>query len=480
MFDIIVDIFYLFTSYSYKITILIINLIVTSFLFCLITYKNLLFLPITIFTTGFVPSLIANNESINEEITPYLKVLRAFLPIEFLKNTTPLPDVDLPTELSPGQYEDELFNIIGTSSIKIVLFAIEEFLAILFTLGQKKYNNNGDSNFNALSFYQKIVVHNAIPENNSNLPSDFKYFGVYDGVGNLNNMMKYNPLFASALSIGRRGLKQFFQIDPYRRLTLGAKAAIDLAILNNCSPSKYLKVESSLVSEIQALVDDDTDNVNVDDIYPITATDIQILGSNGITSDGDLIIRSSATNLIDDDLIVDNNDGNQLKSSLFTAPIFKTTRFTELTESLRGDVFRVYAEFEFDPNYPDTLIVIPDSMKVYKGRFFLNYTNPLDDKQLIEVDKSGRAFTDSDKAYMLMFTLLHYAQNIHSTTHVSCENDNIIFSCMIEVLYFLWYFNYSYIQFRSYIKCLLHHYRELPCHILIFMNGQKYIIVTLL
>ena len=433
MFDIIVDIFYLFTSYSYKITILIINLIVTSFLICLITYKNLLFLPITIFTTGFVPSLIANNESINEEITPYLKVLRAFLPIEFLKNTTPLPDVNLPTELSPGQYEDELFNIIGTSSIKIVLFAIEEFLAILFTLGQKKYNNNGDSNFNALSFYQKIVVYNAIPENNSNLPSDFKYFGVYDGVGNLNNMMKYNPLFASALSIGRRtgvfSNQLFFQIDPYRRLTLGAKNLIELAKQNKCSPSKYLKVEKTLVSEIQALVDDDTDNVNTDDIYPITATDIQILGSNGITSDGDLIIRSSGTKSIDDDSSVDNNDGNQFKSSLSTVPIFKTTRFTELTESLRGDVYRVYAEFEFDPNYPDTLIVIPNRMKVYKGRFFLNFTNPLDNKQLIEVDKSGRAFTDSDKAYMLMFTLLHYAQNIHSTTHVSFEyNDNIMYN----------------------------------------------------
>lgn len=431
MFDIIVDIFYLVTSYSYKITILIINLIVTSFLFCLITYKNLLFLPITIFTTGFVPSLIANNESINEEIAPYLKVLRAFLPIEFLKNTSPLPDVNLPTELSPGQYEDELFNIIGTSSIKIVLFAIEEFLAILFTLGQKKYNNNGESNFNALSFYQKIVVYNAIPENNSNLPSDFNYFGVYDGVGNLNNMIKYNPLFASALSIGFLERKPFFKIDPYRRLTQVAKNLITAAIQN-----KYLKVESSLVSEIQALVDDDTDNVNTDDIYPITATDIQILGSDGITSDGDLIIKSSASNFIDDNLIDDNNDGNQFKSSSSAAPTLKTyitTRFTELTESLRGDVYRVYAEFKFDPDYPDTLIVIPDSMKVYKGRFFLN------NKQEVEVDKSGRAFTASDKAYMLMFTLLHYAQNIHSTTHVSCEyNDNIIFSCMIEVLYFLW------------------------------------------
>jgi hypothetical protein len=401
----------------------------------LITYKNLLFLPITIFTTGFVPSLIANNKSINEEITPYLKVLRAFLPIEFLKNTTPLPDVNLPTELSQGQYEDELFNIIGSSSIKIVLFAIEEFLAILFTLGQKKYNNNGDSNFNALSFYQKIIVHNAIPENNSNLPSDFNYFGVYDGIGNLNNMIKYNPLFASALSFDALsfGVKRCFKIDPYRRLTSTAKKVIDTAIKNNCSPSKYLKVQSSLVSEIQALVDDDTDNVNTDDIYPITATDIQILGSDGITNDGDLIvpplIKSSAITIIKSSVIEDDddNDGNLFKSSLSTAPIFKTSRFTELTESLRGDVYRVYAEFEFDPNYPDTLKVIPNSMKVYKGRFFLNFIDENDDKQLIEVDKNGREFTDSDKAYMLMFTLLHYAQNIHSTTHVSYQfNDNII------------------------------------------------------
>ena len=86
------------------------------------------------------------------------------------------------------------------------------------------------------------------------------------------------------------------------------------------------------------------------------------------------------------------------------------TLFASLTESLNDDIPRVVATF--DKNLEVT------SMNVYTGK---------DANSKVELLSS---FSEDDKAYMLLYTLIHYSQNIHATTHVSNKliqyNNNIL------------------------------------------------------
>jgi len=92
-------------------------------------------------------------------------------------------------------------------------------------------------------------------------------------------------------------------------------------------------------------------------------------------------------------------------------PYGKDTLFTTLTESLNDDVPRVVAEF--------SLKLKLKSMKVYLGK-------TKGSRIEVTTDAEGNPLTQQDKAYLLLFTLLHHGQNIHATTHVSTIHSFIL------------------------------------------------------
>ncbi len=250
-----------------------------------------------LFGTGYASALVGQSVAITDQIQPLLKFLRRLLPffVDSDKTKTIFPGVKLPKALYKGQYGDEIVYVTGSSSIKIVKFGLDGFLTNLKTKGQNKYLPDGTIDFDVLKPYQSLYVKNILQEKkNVYLPADYNYFGTYDGVGNVEAMLKYNPFFASALTPSGAG----FKIDPYG------------------------------------------------------------------------------------------------KDSLFAT----------LTESLNDDVPRVVAEF--------SLKLKLKSMKVYLGK-------TKGSRIEVTTDAEGNPLTQQDKAYLLLFTLLHHGQNIHATTHVS-------------------------------------------------------------
>jgi len=172
-------------------------------------------IPVALFGIGYGSALVSQSVAITEQIQPILKVFRNILPKDFIPNTTIFPGVKLPKEQYRGQYEDELIYITGSSSIKIAGFAFEAIINsdVKTINGENKYLPDGSSNFKAFdklhSQYSELIIEKG---RNSYLPKDYNYFGTYDGVGNLEAMVKYNPFFASALTAAT---ENGFEIDPY-------------------------------------------------------------------------------------------------------------------------------------------------------------------------------------------------------------------------------------------------------------------------
>ena len=246
-------------------------------------------LPIIIFGTGYVTALVSQDVAITDQLQPILGGIKKLLPKEFIRDETIFPGVKLPKEQFVNQYEDEILYITGSSSIKIAKFAVQINKELNNIKGENKYLSDGSSNFQAFDKVHAKYAENIIEKGrNSYLPADYKYFGTYDGVGNVEAMVKYNPFFASALTATETG----FEINPYG----------------------------------------------------------------------------------------------------------KETQFTIYTQTLDSDVPRVVAEF-------DKKLKVK-SLKVYQGK-------TLTDRVEIIVNN------DRDKAYKLLYTLLHHGQNIHATTHVS-------------------------------------------------------------
>jgi len=79
-------------------------------------------------------------------------------------------------------------------------------------------------------------------------------------------------------------------------------------------------------------------------------------------------------------------------------PYGKTTQFTTFTSSFNDNVPRVVAQFDKNLNVK--------SLKAYTGKTL---------KDRVEV----KTYSENEKAYLLLFTLLYSGQNIHATTHVS-------------------------------------------------------------
>ena len=254
-------------------------------------------IPAIVFGTGYASALVGRSVAITDQIQPVLKFIRRLLPSVLAPDSTNtiFPGVYLPTELEKGQYGDEVVFVTGSSSIKIVQFGLGIFLTLKNIEGQKKYSTDGVVNTKALKSFHSLYVKNILQKKtNDYLPDDYNYFGVNDGIGNLQAMLKYNPFFASALTPSGAG----FKIDPYGKDAL----------------------------------------------------------------------------------------------------------FATLTESLNDDVPRVVAEFSRKLKVT--------SLKVYVGKT---------KKDRIELTRNSRGclFSEQDKAYLLLFTLLHHGQNIHATTHVS-------------------------------------------------------------
>lgn len=261
-------------------------------------------LPIALFGIGYATALVNQDVAITDQLQPILGGIRKLLPKEFIRNETIFPGVKLPKEQFRGQYEDEILYVTGSSSIKIAKFAVEINKELNKINGENKYLSDGSINFQAFDKIHAKYAENIVEKGrNSYLPADYKYFGTFDGVGNVEAMVKYNPFFASALTATETG----FEINPYGKVT---------------------------------------------------------------------------------------------------------TQFTTYTETLDSDVPRVVAEFDKNLKVK--------SLKVYKGK-------TLNDRVEIIVNN------DRDKAYKLLYTLLHHGQNIHATTHVSI----IVHSFIIQVLYFI-------------------------------------------
>lgn len=246
-------------------------------------------LPIAIFGIGYVTALVSQDVAITDQLQPILKGIRKLLPKDFIRDQTIFPGVKLPKEQFRGQYEDEILYVTGSSSIKIAKFAVEINRELNKINGENKYLPDGSINFHTFDKIHAKYAENIIEKGrNSYLPADYKYFGTYDGVGNVEAMVKYNPFFASALTATETG----FEIDPYG----------------------------------------------------------------------------------------------------------KETQFTIYTETLDSDVPRIVAQFDKNLKVK--------SLKEYKGKL-------INDRVEIIVNN------ERDKAYKLLYTLLHHGQNIHATTHVS-------------------------------------------------------------
>jgi hypothetical protein len=162
---------------------------------------------------------VSQDVAITDQLQPILGGIRKLLPKEFIPDETIFPGVKLPKEQFLGQYEDEILYITGSSSIKIAKFAVQINKELSNIKGENKYLSDGSSNFQAFDKVHAKYAENIIEKGrNSYLPADYNYFGTYDGVGNVEAMLKYNPFFASALTPSGAG----FKIDPYGKDSLFA------------------------------------------------------------------------------------------------------------------------------------------------------------------------------------------------------------------------------------------------------------------
>jgi len=223
---------------------------------------------------------------------------------------TPFPGLNYPPENYWGQYEDELTNATGITSVEIFNVAVRAGFILLKIIGLSKKNFSTLTSspkyefdlFNKLfEYYVDFTFKQSAKLTylaNNNLPKGYKYFGINDGVANLRYFVQYNPFFASALTTVIDPSTQTasgFIIDPY--------------------------ADDSLYAQLTDLLDDDTKRVVA-----------------------------------------------------FISLDFSTVTFTG----------------------------------VYKGK-------------KANIKPISKYLSDYDKAYLLLNTLVHYAQHIHTSIHVSKE-----------------------------------------------------------
>lgn len=247
------------------------------------------------------------NGSVNFLLKAF-RLMTFWVPIP--SNYTPFPGLNYPPENYWGQYEDELTNATGITSVEIFNVSVKAGYILLEIIGRSKKNfctltSSPKYEFDLFNKLFEYIVDFTFKQSakltylaNNNLPKGYKYFGINDGVANLRYFVQYNPFFASALTTAFDPSTQSafgFIIDPY--------------------------ADDSLYAQVTDLLDD-----------------------------------------------------NAKRVVAFISLDFSTVTFTG----------------------------------VYKGK-------------KANMKPISKYFSDYDKAYLLLNTLVHYAQHIHASIHVSKE-----------------------------------------------------------
>lgn len=137
-------------------------------------------------------------------------LLPQLLPTAMLSHDLCFPDVYLPYEESDAK---DLLAITGTSAADIVAFVSQNILTFTRIIGKPK------DDFNVLKplhdEYVNQVLESPLSPSNK-LPKGYKYFGINDGVKNLEVFLKNNPFLASALASYEDSNGDItFEVDPY-------------------------------------------------------------------------------------------------------------------------------------------------------------------------------------------------------------------------------------------------------------------------
>lgn len=237
------------------------------------------------------------------------------IPITTVMNTLSWYQRDQLTEF-PGIYHPpyhygslidiELMKSMGYSWIQSAMAIINASFVLIPILGQQKRLSDGTYNFHVFNtFFKFYADYNHQYQCNPNLPANYCYFGINDGVKNLLTFIKFNPLIASALT----SLK-----DP------------------------------------------------------------------------------------------NNNDNTGQTVAIVINPYANNTVFALVTQLLNDDVPRVVAKFTRD------LVLL--SLVVYRGKRKSTM------RPVVSLQGDTTSLTAGDKAYLLLNTLVHYAQHIHACIHV--------------------------------------------------------------
>jgi hypothetical protein len=207
-------------------------------------------------TIDTIRSIIQPIESI------LLKMLRFFLywgPLKIVFDTiwNPFPGIGSPPELYWGQGIDEFGNRPVTGNVEILAGSVGAILSLVGIIGQPKKINNNKNNFQIFQPYFKYFVNFSITGRkegtslaNNNLPEDYQYFGIDDGVNNLLCMLRSNPFFASTLTPIRDVNSNKiigFGIYPFDESTYFGKA---MAVMD----PKYKRVEATFAPDLSSIL----------------------------------------------------------------------------------------------------------------------------------------------------------------------------------------------------------------------------------
>jgi len=207
-------------------------------------------------TIDKIRSIIQPIESI------LLRLLRFFLywgpfKVAFDAIWNPFPGVVSPPELYWGQGIDEFGNRPLTGNVEILAASAGAILSLVGIIGQPKKIHNNKNNFQIFQPYFNYFVNFSIIGRkegtslaNNNLPEDYQYFGIDDGVSNLLCLLRSNPFFASTLTpIRDVNTKKIiaFGIYPFDDSTYFGKT---MAVMH----PKYKRVEATFAPDLSSIL----------------------------------------------------------------------------------------------------------------------------------------------------------------------------------------------------------------------------------
>jgi len=191
-----------------------------------------------------------------------LRLLRFFLywgPFKLVFDAiwNPFPGIVSPPELYWGQGIDEFGNRPVTGNAEILSGFVGSTLSLVGIIGQPKKINTNQNNFQIFQPYFNYFVNFTIKGRkegtslaNNNLPEDYQYFGIDDGVSNLLCLLRSNPFFASTLTpIRDVNTKEIiaFGIYPFDDSTFFGKA---MAVMD----PKYKRVEATFAPDLSKIL----------------------------------------------------------------------------------------------------------------------------------------------------------------------------------------------------------------------------------